>query len=65
MDRAFLDFTTVARAKTVPDFTDSEAEIRKAAFACLKRIDLVRKVRLVGARVSHFRGEQRLIPGRS
>ena len=52
----FLDFATVTRAKTVPGFTDSEEEIRKTAFACLKRIDLSRKVRLVGTRVSHFEG---------
>ncbi len=48
----FADFTTFTRALTIPDYTDSEEEIRKAAFACLKRIELDRKVRLVGARVS-------------
>ena len=48
----FADFTTFTRALTVPDYTDSEEEIRKAAFACLKRIELDRKVRLVGVRVS-------------
>ncbi len=48
----FADFTTFTRALTIPDYTDSEEEIRKAAFACLKRIQLDRKVRLVGARVS-------------
>jgi DNA polymerase-4 len=50
----FRDFETVTRAKTILCFSESEEEIRKAAFACLKRIDLVKKVRLVGARVSHF-----------
>ena len=37
---------------TVSGYTDSEEEIRKAAFACLKRIELDRKVRLVGVRAS-------------
>jgi DNA polymerase-4 len=50
----FMDFRTVTRGKTLAGFTDSEEEIRRAAFACLKRIDLDRKVRLVGARISHF-----------
>ena len=48
----FADFTTFTRALTIPDYTDSGEEIRKAAFACLKRIELDRKVRLVGVRVS-------------
>jgi DNA polymerase IV len=48
----FADFTTFTRAMTVSGYTDSEEEIRKAAFACLKRIELDRKVRLVGVRVS-------------
>ena len=48
----FADFTTFTRALTIPDYTDSEEEIRKAAFACLKRIELDKKVRLVGVRVS-------------
>ncbi len=48
----FADFTTFTRALTILDYTDSEEEIRKAAFACLKRIELDRKVRLVGVRVS-------------
>ena len=50
----FSDFETLTRAKTVPDFTDSEEEIRKAAFACLKRIELGKKVRLVGVRASNL-----------
>ncbi|MBU1745933.1 MAG: hypothetical protein KJ649_13710 [Proteobacteria bacterium] len=39
---------------TIPDYTDSEEEIRKAAFACLKRIELKKKVRLVGVRASNL-----------
>ncbi len=48
----FADFTTFTRALTILDYTDSEEEIRKAAFACLKRIELDKKVRLVGVRAS-------------
>lgn len=50
----FSDFRTFTRAKTIPDYTDSEEEIRKAAFACLKRIELNRRVRLVGVRSSNL-----------
>jgi DNA polymerase-4 len=32
--------------------SDSEEDIRKAAFACLKRFELTRKVRLIGVRLS-------------
>lgn len=50
----FSDFTTFTRATTITDFTDSEEVIRKTAFACLKRIELTKKVRLVGVRASNF-----------
>ena len=50
----FSDFETFTRAITIPDFTDSEEVIRKAAFACLKRIELNKKVRLVGVRGTNF-----------
>lgn len=50
----FSDFGTFTRAMTIPDFTDSEEVIRKTAFACLKRIELTKKVRLVGVRASNF-----------
>lgn len=54
----FADFTTFTRALTLAGHTDSEEGVRKAAFACLKRIDLDRKVRLVGVRLSGLaRGE--------
>lgn len=51
----FHDFETFTRAMTIPDYTDSEEEIRRAAFACLKRVELNRKVRLVGVRASNLR----------
>jgi DNA polymerase IV len=50
----FGDFQTLTRAKTIPDYTDSEEEIRKVAFACLKRIELNKRVRLIGVRVNNL-----------
>lgn len=51
----FGDFETLTRAITIPDFTDAEEQIRKAAFACLKRIDLNKRTRLVGVRTSNLK----------
>jgi DNA polymerase-4 len=48
----FSDFQTFTRAKTISDYTDSEEEIRRAAFTCLKRIELNKRVRLIGVRAS-------------
>jgi DNA polymerase-4 len=50
----FEDFRTITRAGTMPDYSVSEEGIRKAAFACLKRIDLTRRVRLVGVRLTNL-----------
>ena len=50
----FSDFQTFTRAKTIPDYSDSEEELRKAAFACLKRIELNKRVRLIGVRASNM-----------
>jgi DNA polymerase-4 len=50
----FNDFKTYTRAKTLSRHTDSEEEIRKAAFDCLGRIELKKRVRLIGVRVSHL-----------
>ena len=47
----FSDFETHTRAKTISKPTDSEEEIRKAAFDCQKRFELKKKVRLIGVRV--------------
>jgi DNA polymerase IV len=55
----FSDFETLTRAMTIPNYTDSDEEIRKAAFACLKRIELKKKVRLVGVRASNFEGKKK------
>jgi DNA polymerase-4 len=51
----FSDFETLTRAKTLPHFTDSEEEIRRAIFECLKRVDLKKKVRLIGVRAGNLR----------
>lgn len=48
----FDDFKTYTRAKTIPEFSDSNEIIRKAAFEALSRIKLEKKVRLIGVRVS-------------
>ena len=50
----FGDFQTLTRAKTIAEYTDSEEEMRKAAFACLKRIELNKRVRLIGVRASNL-----------
>jgi DNA polymerase-4 len=50
----FSDFETVTRATTIPHASDKDEEIRKAAFACLKRVELKRRVRLIGMRASHL-----------
>jgi DNA polymerase-4 len=49
-----MDFKTYTRAKTLDKFTDSEGEIRKAAFNCLGRFELKKKVRLIGVRISNL-----------
>lgn len=50
----FSDFKTYTRARTVDNPTDSADEIRRAAFHCLKRIELTKKVRLIGVRITHL-----------
>ena len=50
----FSDFKTVTRAKTLQETTDSLEEIRRAAFECLGRIEIKKKVRLVGVRVGRL-----------
>ena len=50
----FTDFKTYTRAKTLDKFKDSEGEIRRAAFDCLSRFELKKKVRLIGIRISNL-----------
>ncbi|TVM03873.1 MAG: hypothetical protein CV087_03120 [Candidatus Brocadia sp. WS118] len=47
----FCDFKTHTRAKTLEKPTNSVDEIRTAAFDCLRRFELKKKVRLIGVRV--------------
>jgi len=51
----FNDFKTYTRAKSLDEFTDSEPEIRRAAFDCLNRFELKKKVRLIGFRISNLK----------
>ena len=48
----FEDFNTLTRARTLPAETGDLEVLRKAAFECLGRIELKKKVRLVGVRVT-------------
>lgn len=48
----FNDFRTYTRAKTLQNQTDLLDEIRKAAFECLNRFEIKKKVRLIGIRLS-------------
>ena len=50
----FNDFKTYTRAKTLSQHTDSEGEIRRAAFDCLGRLELKKKVRLIGVRIGNL-----------
>ena len=50
----YSDFRTVTRGCSMDKATDSEGDVRKTAFACLKRIELNKRVRLVGVRVSNL-----------
>ena len=59
------DFRIATRDQTVEHFTDDGATIRRIAGQCLKRVDLSRKLRLIGVRVGKLaragtqpRGEQ-------
>jgi DNA polymerase-4 len=47
----FDDFTTVTRDQTLPTPVADAASIRRAAGVCLKRVDLSRRIRLLGVRI--------------
>jgi DNA polymerase IV len=47
----FDDFRTVTRDQTIETPTDDAATIRRAAGSCLKRVELARRIRLLGVRV--------------
>jgi DNA polymerase-4 len=48
----FNNFKTYTRAKTLEKLSDSLEEIRRAAFDCLGRLELKKKVRLIGVKIS-------------
>ena len=50
----FDNFETVTRALTLPHYIQDARPIRQAAGQCLKRINLQRKIRLLGVGVSHL-----------
>lgn len=47
----FSDFETHTREKTLKDATDSWQTIRDAALDCFSRVELKKRVRLIGVRV--------------
>lgn len=53
----FSDFKTYTRARTLEGTTDSLEQLRRAAFDCLGRIELKKKVRLVGVRAGKLEGK--------
>lgn len=50
----FDDFRTVTRDQTLPLPVDDAAAIRRAAGLCLKRVELTRRLRLLGVRVGNL-----------
>ena len=50
----FDDFSTVTRDHTTGEPTADAATIRRLAGGCLKRVDLARRMRLLGVRVGHL-----------
>ena len=48
----FDDFRTVTRDLTLPAATADAGVIRAAAGQCLKRVDLERRLRLLGVRIA-------------
>ncbi len=55
----FSDFKTYTRAKSLDHVYDAEPEIRRAAFECLSRFELKKKIRLIGFRISNLEKVQR------
>ncbi len=48
----YSDFTRITRDRTLEAPTDDPLEIRRAAFECLGRVELKKKVRLLGVKLS-------------
>jgi DNA polymerase-4 len=58
----FSDFETLTRQVTLPRPSNALATIERAAHHCLERIALVKKVRLVGVRLSNLAAVARKRP---
>jgi DNA polymerase-4 len=56
------DFRTATRDHTLDEFTADASTIRKTAGQCLKRVDLSRRLRLLGVRVGKL-AKADAIPG--
>jgi DNA polymerase IV len=50
----FDDFKTVTRDLSLPAATADAVQIRRAAGACLKRVDLTKRLRLLGVRMANL-----------
>jgi DNA polymerase-4 len=61
----FDDFRIATRALTLPAHTLDGREIRRAAGLCLKRVDLTRRLRLLGVRASALERLSDLVAGLS
>ena len=59
----FDDFRIATRALTLPAHTLDGREIRRAAGLCLKRVDLTRRLRLLGVRASALEKLSDLVAG--
>ncbi len=61
----FDDFRTATRDLTLPGHTLDGREIRRAGGQCLKRVDLTRRLRLIGVRASNLELLSALVAGTS
>ena len=61
----FTGFELVTRDRTLPEPTDDPLMIRDAVFECLGRVELKKKVRLLGVRLTELRraGEEERVGG--
>jgi len=50
----YSDFETHTRSISLKEPADSEEMIRRMAFECLKRVELKKRVRLIGVRMSNL-----------
>jgi DNA polymerase-4 len=57
----FNDFKTLTRARSLPSPSDTLEEIRRAAFDCLARFEIKKRVRLLGVRLSGFEKKNSVI----